>query len=112
MRTSQARPMRSRPHPSSVGRDENPKPGRDGMTTSKASSARPPYAVGSVSGPIALICSKTEPGHPCETISGSAFSWRERTWKKCTSTPSIVVTYCGHAFSCASALRQSYSLPQ
>ena len=46
--------MRSRPQPISVGRDEKPKPGRDGITTSKASSARPPNAVGSVSGPIDL----------------------------------------------------------
>ena len=99
--------MRSNPQPSSVGREEKPKPGRDGITTSKASSALPPCAVGSVSGPMILICSKTEPGHPCEMISGSAFSCRERTWKKWTSTPSMVVLNCGQAFSCSSAFRQS-----
>jgi hypothetical protein len=61
MRTSHARPIRSNPQPASVGRDEKPKPGKDGITTSKASSARPPYFVGSVSGPMSLICSKTDP---------------------------------------------------
>jgi hypothetical protein len=66
--------MRSRPHPTSFGRDEKPKPGSDGTTTSNASSARPPNAVGSVSGSMILICSKIDPGQPCEMISGSAFA--------------------------------------
>ena len=65
--------MRSGSQPVPVGRPEKPKPGKDGMTTSKASSARPPCAVGSVSGPMILSCSMTEPGQPCVTISGKAF---------------------------------------
>jgi hypothetical protein len=56
---------------------------------------------------MTLICSKTDPGHPWEMISGSAFSCRERTWKKWISTPSIAVMNCGQAFSFASAFRQS-----
>ena len=36
-------------------------------------------------------------------ISGSAFGWRERTWMKWMSSPSIVVTNCGSVFSLASA---------
>ena len=34
-------------------------------------------------------------------INGSAFGWRERTWMKCTSMPSIVVVNCGNASSAA-----------
>ena len=37
-------------------------PGRDGITTSNASSALPPWAVGSVSGPMTSSISMTEPG--------------------------------------------------
>jgi hypothetical protein len=43
-------PIRSDPQPASARRDEKPKPGREGVTTSKASSGRPPYLVGLVSG--------------------------------------------------------------
>ena len=46
----------------------------------------------------------TEPGQPCVMISGSAFGWRDLTWMKWMSTPSIFVTNCGKAFSFASAL--------
>ena len=56
---------------------------------------------------MGLICSKTDPGHPCVMISGSAFGWRERTWMKWISIPSIVVLNCGKAFNFASPLRQS-----
>ena len=56
---------------------------------------------------MGLICSKTDPGHPCVMISGSAFGWRERTWMKWMSTPSMVVLNCGKAFNFASPLRQS-----
>jgi hypothetical protein len=57
-------------------------------------------------------CSMTEPGQPCETISGSAFGWGDRTWMKWMSSPSMVVMNCGSAFSFASHLRQSYSVAQ
>ena len=40
-------------------------------------------------------CSTIEPGHPCVTMSGSAFSCFERTWMKWMSSPSISVMNCG-----------------
>src|SRR5262245_7640761 len=46
--------MRSVPQPVSVGLPEKPKPGSDGRTRWNASSAVPPCAVGSVSGPTVL----------------------------------------------------------
>jgi hypothetical protein len=57
-------------------------------------------------------CSMTEPGQPCETISGSASGCEDRTWMKWMSSPSISVTNCGSAFSFASHPRQSYSVAQ
>ena len=54
----------------------------------------------------------TEPGQPCVMISGNAFSWRDFTWMKWMSTPSISVVNCGSAFSLASHARQSYSVAQ
>ncbi len=54
----------------------------------------------------------TEPGQPWLTTSGSAFAWRERTWMKWMSSPSISVMNCGSMFSLASHLRQSYSRAQ
>src|SRR4029453_14283592 len=59
-----------------------------------------------------LSCSMIEPGHPCVTITGSAFGCFERTWMKWMSRPSISVPKCGRAFSLASHLRQSCSLAQ
>ena len=44
--------------------------------------ALPPCAVGLVRGSMIFICSMIEPGHPCVTMSGSAFSCLERTWMK------------------------------
>ena len=44
-----------------------------------ASDALAPCAVGLVSGSMIFICSMIEPGHPCVTISGSAFWCFERT---------------------------------
>ena len=43
------------------------------MTTSKASSARPPCAAGSVSGPMILANSTNDPGQPWVMSSGNAF---------------------------------------
>ena len=83
-----------------------------GITTWKASDALPPCAVGLVSRSTIFICSMNEPGHPWQTISGSASSCLERTWTKWMSSPSISVTNCGTAFSLASHLRQSYSVSQ
>ena len=44
-----------------------------------ASDALPPCAVGLVSGSTIFSCSMTEPGQPCVTMSGRAFSCFERT---------------------------------
>jgi hypothetical protein len=49
----------------------------------------------------------TEPGQPWLMISGSAFSWRDLTWMKWISTPSISVMNCGKAFSLSSSLLMS-----
>ena len=74
--------MRAAFQPRSVGLSEKPKPGNDGATTWKASSARPPCAVGLVNGSMILKNSITEPGQPCVMRIGSAFSCRERTCRK------------------------------
>ena len=76
------------------------------------SPASPPCSVGLVSGWMIFSCSMTEPGQPCETISGSAFRCGDRTWMKWTSSPSMVVMNWSSAFSFASHLRQSYSVAQ
>ena len=74
MSSAQARAVRPRSQPTSAGSPEKPYPGREGSTRWKASSALPPCAVGSVSGPTESSSSMTEPGQPCVMISGSAFS--------------------------------------
>ena len=58
-------------------------------------------------------CSTIEPGQPCVTMSGSAFSCFERTWMKWMSSPSISVMKCGQGVQPAPrTLRQSYSVAQ
>ena len=52
-------------------------------------------------------CSMIDPGQPCVMTIGSAFAFFDRTWMKWISSPSIVVTNCGRAFSLASTFRQS-----
>src|SRR5262245_57289014 len=54
--------------PRSAGLSENAKPGNEGATTWKASSAWPPWAAGFVKGPMILKNSITEPGQPCVTM--------------------------------------------
>ncbi|MNT45419.1 hypothetical protein D3C72_1820040 [compost metagenome] len=71
--------MRTGSQPVDVGFPENPWPGLDGITTLNASDAWPPWAVGSVSGPMIFSCSITEPGHSCVTITGSALACFEGT---------------------------------
>ena len=39
--------------------------------------------------------SSAVPGHPCVRIIGMAFGWRDLTWMKWMSTPSIFVTNWG-----------------
>jgi hypothetical protein len=82
MSTAQARAMRIGSQSVVVGLPEKPYPGSDGITTSKASEALPPWAVGFVSGSMIFNCSMIEPGHPCVMITGSAFGSFERTWMK------------------------------
>jgi hypothetical protein len=89
--SAQARAMRPESQPIDVGTPEKPKPGSDGSTRSNASPAAAPCAVGSVSGPTTSSSSITEPGQPWVMISGSAFSWRDLTWMKWMSSPSISV---------------------
>jgi hypothetical protein len=84
----------------------------EGTTTWNASSARPPWAVGSASGPITLRISTIEPGQPWVMISGNACSWGERAWRKWMSRPSSSVMNWGRAFSLASNRRKSYSVSQ
>lgn len=83
-----------------------------GSTTWKASAGSPPWAAGSVNGPTMSRNSTIDPGHPCVTISGVASGSGERMCAKCTRAPSISVVNCGHAFSRASAARQSYACRQ
>jgi hypothetical protein len=94
-------------HPTNVGAAEKPSPGSDGSTRLNASSAVPPCAVGSVSGPTTPSSSITDPGQPCVMINGNAPSWRDLTWMKWMPSPSISVTNCGRALSLASHARQS-----
>ena len=104
--------MRIGSQPVVVGVPENPWPGSDGITTSKASAAFAPCVSGSVSGPMILSCSMIDPGHPWVTMIGSAPSCFDSTWMKWISTPSISVTNWGKACSLASTGRQSYSVAQ
>src|SRR5262249_5081515 len=64
MSSAHAFAVRPSSQPSSDGSPESPYPGTDGSTRWKASSALPPCAVGSVSGPIVSRGSITEPGRP------------------------------------------------
>ncbi len=61
---------------------EKPYPGKDGTTTSNASAGSPPYAPGSLSGPITFRYSQNVQGQPCERIRGLGFGPLPRTWMK------------------------------
>ena len=99
--------MRGTPQPVAVGLPEKAKPGSDGQITWNASSALPPCAVGSTSGPMTLWNSTIEPGQPCVISSGRACGCGERWWMKCTSSPSSVVMNWSKRFSSTSRARQS-----
>ena len=99
--------MRPASQPISVGSPDRPYPGRDGSTSSNASSGRPPCADGSVRGPTVSSSSMTEPGQPCVMIRGSASECGDFTWIKWMSTPSISVLNWGSALSLASHWCQS-----
>src|SRR5215204_3785986 len=87
---------------------ENPKPGSEGATTWKASAGSPPWARGSVSGPMMLRNSTTELGYPWLIISGSAPGSGDRTCRKWMFWPSMVVVNCAYSLSFASHWRQLY----
>ena len=99
--------MRGMVHPASCGLAENPKPGSTGMTRWNAWPAAAPCAAGSVSGPMTLRNSSTEPGHPWVITMGVAFAWGDRMWRKSMSRPSIVVRCSPQSLISASTLRQS-----
>src|SRR6266511_1172718 len=91
---------------------EKPNPGGDGMTTWKASSARPPCAAGSTSGPIIRVNSTNELGQPWSRRRGVASCTDERTWTKWIVWRSIDVVNWGNVFRKASWAGQSNSLAQ
>ena len=61
MRVARARAVRVGSQPVVVGLAENPWPGSEGITTSKASAGLPPWWVGLVRGPMSLSCSMIDP---------------------------------------------------
>src|SRR5437763_15506816 len=99
--------MRTGFQPGAVGLPENPYPGIDGITTSKASAALPPYLVGFVSGSMILSCSITEPGHPWVTIIGSAFFSFDFTLMYWMSRPSLLVIQFRNEFSRVATFAQA-----
>lgn len=74
---------------------EKPNPGCEAITTSNASSSWPPWASGSVSGPMSPSNSRNEPGQPCMSSSGVASGTVERTWTAWMFCPSMFVMICG-----------------
>ena len=70
---------------------ENPNPGSEGNTTSKASRSSPPWAAGSVSGPISSWKSQKHQGQPCDRMSGFGSGPFPRSWMKWMGTPWISV---------------------
>ena len=71
---------------------ENPTPGSDGTTTSKDRRGSPPWAAGSVSGPITSRKSQKVHGQPCVSTSGWGSGPAPRTWTKWIGIASIVTS--------------------
>ncbi len=69
----------------------NAKPGIDGTTTENASSALPPWATGSVRGPIMSRKSTNDPGYVWSSSSGVAPASVDGTWMKWIVWSSISV---------------------
>jgi hypothetical protein len=107
MSAAHARATRAVSQPGSRVGPENPTPGRDGTTRWKASPGSPPCARGSVSGPIRSRYSTTVIGQPWVAMSGRASGSGDRTCRKWTFWPSMVVVNCGKALIRASCARQS-----
>ncbi|MBM7789119.1 hypothetical protein JOD67_005799 [Tenggerimyces flavus] len=99
--------MRRGPQPRSGVGPEKPKPGSDGITRSNAIAGSSPCTRGSVRGPITSRYSTNVPGQPWLSTSGSAFGSGDRTCRKCTVVPSIVVVNWSYALIWASQRRQS-----
>src|SRR5262249_787559 len=100
--------MRRGPQPTSGVGPDQPNPGREGITRSKAIPGSRPWRRGSLSGPITSRYSATEPGQPWLSTSGSGSGSGERTCKKCTLVPSMIVVNCGCSLIRLSHARQSY----
>ena len=107
MSVSHASAIRATFQPGPAGLSEKPKPGMEGITTWNASAASPPCATGSVSGPISCRNSRTEPGQPWQSSSGTAPGSGERTCRKWIPNPSISVREEPSALRSRSQRRQS-----
>src|SRR5207244_9875278 len=90
MSSAHARAMLTGCQPGAVGLPENPYPGSDGITTWNASATVPPNAVGFVSGSMIFSCSMIEPGQPCVTMTGRAFSRSEEHTSELQSPDHLV----------------------
>src|SRR5580692_6965010 len=84
----------------------------DGHTTWKASDARPPYRTGSRSGSMTFSNSKTDPGQPCTSSSGSAPASGDLAWTAEIRCPSTSIATWPNEFSRASHARQSKPVRQ
>ncbi len=87
--------MRMASQPGPLSGVENPKPGSEGMTRSKASAGSRPWLRGSVSGPMTSRNSTKLEGQPWISMSGVAPGLAERMCRKWIVCPSISVTNCG-----------------
>ena len=99
--------MRVKSMPVTVSGVEKPKPGSEGTTTSKASAGSPPWAAGSLSGPITLWKSQNVHGQPWVRISGSGSGPAPGARTKCTGTPSRSARKWASPFIARSWARQS-----
>lgn len=99
--------MRAEDHPTVTGGAENANPGIEGITRWNASAGSPPWARGSLSGPITSRNSRNDPGQPWASSSGVASTSGERTCRKWICWPSISVVKWGSSLRAASWARQS-----
>jgi hypothetical protein len=92
--------------PVTVSGVNQPKPGSDGTTTSKASAGSPPCAAGSASGPMTAWYSQNVHGQPwVKTIGiggGPPRTPRPRTWTKWIGRSSSTTRYWGNSLMAAS----------
>ena len=86
---------------------EKPYPGSEGTTTSKASAGSPPWAAGSVRGPITWRRSQYVQGQPCERMMGIGCGPLPFSCTKWIGIPSISTRKFAKRFISASWARQS-----